>query len=560
VAVGGIVVIAVLTRLPNLFAIPAFTDEVEEVALGLDILRHGLRPLTNVDPYIGPLWNYLLAGALWLAGPSAGVPRAVMLVAGTLTVLLTYVLGRTLHGRRVGLLAATLLATSAVHTAVNSHVAWSNCVTPLFTTAGLLLLARALRADRPRLLVPTGLLFGIAFHTHPTALPVLVGGALAVLVQRRGWLVGPWPYLAAALAIASNANLIVYNLQTAGRTFSYAAEVQDSYVRETGESASYADRLGDLLLGLVRAIGGLLDRHATLLDYTREPLLWIAGGLTLLGLLLALRHRSWLPVLVVASTIVILPLVNPKYDPILNGRYLATILPLCLIWVGLALEWLAWRRSPFGLTRAANATIGRAGARLAGAAGVGVAAVLATALVVGSLGSLARYYDDVRENARTGERILEVVQTAKSSGQRAQPVVLDQRLDKVALGPGAGIILRVLRTTLELEGVEVQELWLGEQRPAEVREGQFVVLASRSKPQFTQEAVTGLGLRDWRGGAARVQSQASLYGLYRFGPGPLSADGAKTGARPKPVSTPARATPSTSAGASAGADAASRRR
>src|SRR5205823_2053266 len=90
----------------------------------------------------------------------------------------------------------------------------------------------------------------------------------------------------------------------------------------------------------------------------------------------------------------------------------------------------------------------------AGAAGVGLAAVLATTLVVGSLGSLARYYDDVRENARTGERILEVGRTAHSLGQRAQPVVLDQRLDKVTLGPGAGIILRVLRTTLELEGVQ----------------------------------------------------------------------------------------------------------
>ena len=559
-AVGGIVVIAVLARLPNLFAIPAFTDEVEEVALGLDILRHGLRPLTNVDPYIGPLWNYILAGALWLAGPSAGVPRALMLGAGTLTVLLTYVLGRALHGRRVGLLAATLLATSAVHTAVNSHVAWSNCVTPLFTTAGLLTLTRALRDDRPGLLLPTGLLFGVAFHTHPTALPVLVGGALAVLVQRRGWLASPWPYLAALLAILSNVNLIIYNLQTAGRTFSYAQEIQDSYVRETGESASYASRLGDLLLGLTRGIGGSLDHHATLLEYAREPLLWIAGALVLLGLVLALRHRSWLPALVVASTVVILPLVNPKYDPILNGRYLATILPLCLIWVGLALEWLAWRRGPVGWPRATNSVRGRVGSWLAGAAGVGVAAVLATALVVGSLGSLARYYDDVRENARTGERILEVVRTAQSVGPRAQPVVLDQRLDKVTLGPGAGIILRVLRTTLELEGVQTQEFWLGEQRPAEVREGQLVVLASRSKPQFTQEAVTGLGLRDWRGGTARVQSQASLYGLYRFGPGPTNAEGSKPGTRPKPASTPARSTSATRGSTSAPADAASRRR
>jgi 4-amino-4-deoxy-L-arabinose transferase-like glycosyltransferase len=544
VAVGGIVVIAVLTRIPNLLAIPAFTDEVEEVALGLDILRHGLRPLTNVDPYIGPLWNYILAGALWLSDPSAATPRILMLMAGTLTVLLTYALGRVLHGRRVGLLASTLLATSAVHTAVNSHIAWSNCVTPLFTTAGLLVLARALRDARPRLLVPAGLLFGLAFQTHPTAAPVLVGGAVAVLAQRRSWLASPWPYLAGLLAVASNANLIVYNLQTGGRTFSYAAEIQDSYVRETGDAASYGDRLGDLLLGMVRAIGGVLDHHATLLEYAREPLLWVATGLTLLGLWLAVRHRSWLPVLVVASTIVMLPLVNPKYDPILNGRYLAPILPLGLIWVGLALEWLASRpgRGAWSIVQ------------------VGVAAILATSLVVGSLGALTRYYDNVRENARTGERILDVVRTAQALGKRAQPVVLDQRLDKVALGPGAGIILRVLRTTLELEGVDVQELWLGETRPAEVREGQLVVLASRSKPQFTQEAVTALGLRDWRGGAAKAQSQASLYGMYRFGPVSAATESVVSPARPKPASLSARPAPTTNSRISASADAANRRR
>src|SRR5207244_7526431 len=121
-------------------------------------------------------------------------------------------------------------------------------------------------------------------------------------------------------------------------------------------------------------------------------------------------------------------------------------------------------------------------------------------------------------------------------------------------GPGAGSILRVLRTTLELEGVQTQELWLGEQRPAGVREGQLVVLASRSKPQFTQEAVTGLGLRDWRGGTAQVQSQASLYGLYRFGPAPASTESAKPATRPKTASVPARSTPASRGAAATTAD------
>ena len=149
---------------------------------------------------------------------------------------------------------------------------------------------------------------------------------------------------------------------------------------------------------------------------------------------------------------------------------------------------------------------------------------LATVLVVGSLTALARYYDDVRENARTGTRILEIAQLAKQRGPAAYPVILDERLDRMALGPGAGIVLRVLHLTLTLEGVPTEVEWLGEERPPDVRAGQLLVLAARSKPQFTAEAVSALGLRDLSGKTARPHSQASRYGFYQFGPAIVSAE------------------------------------
>ena len=125
---------------------------------------------------------------------------------------------------------------------------------------------------------------------------------------------------------------------------------------------------------------------------------------------------------------------------------------------------------------------------------------------------------DVRSNFRTGARILEVAATARLLGPAVQPVILDERLDRMSLGPGAGIVLRVLDLTLSLEGIPSRIEWLGEERPGDVRTGQLVVLAARSKPQFTAEAVEGLGLRAANGGPARVHSQASRYGLYQFGP------------------------------------------
>lgn len=509
----GVLAGAVAVRLPNLMSIPIFTDEVEEVARALAIVQHGSRPLTNVDPYIGAFWNYLLALAFWLFGPHPETPRIVVLGSGVLTVLATHLLGRALYGWRVGLLGSALLATSAVHTAVNSHVAWSNCVTPLFTTVGLAALAVALRDDRPRWLVAVGVLFGAAFHTHPTALPVLLGSALAVLVARPGWLRGRWPAVAAGAAILSNANLLAYNLLTGGRTFSYAQEIQTSYLRETGGSTTYPERLLNLLLGLGRGLGGLLEQQATRGAYLGEPLLWLAGGLALAGLILGVRRRAWLPVGVVAVTVLFLPLANGKYDPILNGRYLAPILPIGLLWIALAVEQFARLPQPAwpALLRAARGPHAwRAGTVL-------LAALVAGTVMLGSVRGLDRYYREVRENARTGKRIMEVVATARRLGPAAYPVVLDQRLDRLALGPGAGITLRVLETSLHLAGIPTTVAWLGEQRPPGVREGQLLVLAIRSKPQFTAEAVTALGLRTVDGRKARAHSQASLYGVYRFG-------------------------------------------
>ena len=232
-----------------------------------------------------------------------------------------------------------------------------------------------------------------------------------------------------------------------------------------------------------------------------------------MGLVLAVRQGALLPVLVVGATVALLPIVNPKYDPILNGRYLAPILPLCLLWIALALDWMARVR---GVLPRIGGSLGSACNILAGASPV-VGAVLTAVLLISSLRALDRYYDDVRENARTGERILEIVRAARALGPDAHPVVLDERLDRMALGPGAGIVLRVLETMLALERIESQVAWLGEERPRGVREGQLVVLAARSKPQFTGEAVQGLGLRAIDGGPPRVHSQSSLYGVYRFG-------------------------------------------
>src|SRR5439155_1059500 len=86
----------------------------------------------------------------------------------------------------VGLLAALLLAVSGPHILVSSRIAYSNSLTPLFTTVSLWLLQRAIVRSSPVALVGSGFAFGLALQTHLTALAVAPGMGLAFLLAGGG--------------------------------------------------------------------------------------------------------------------------------------------------------------------------------------------------------------------------------------------------------------------------------------------------------------------------------------------------------------------------------------
>src|SRR5438128_1514112 len=100
--VAAILALALVVRLPYLWDVPRFTDETAEARIGLRIAGREAFPLTNRDPYIGALWNYLLAAGFLVSGPSLFTPRAIIAVVGALTIVPTYLLGRTLGGGRAG--------------------------------------------------------------------------------------------------------------------------------------------------------------------------------------------------------------------------------------------------------------------------------------------------------------------------------------------------------------------------------------------------------------------------------------------------------------------------
>ena len=132
---GGITLLSLLLRVHYLSDIPRYTDEIDEILPAIDIVQGRALPLVSGPKHIGAFFDYVLAGAMVVFGRSPELPRAVVLVAGTATVLLTYGYARALGGPPAGLLAAAFLAVSAPHVLLSSRVAWSASLTPLFLRA-----------------------------------------------------------------------------------------------------------------------------------------------------------------------------------------------------------------------------------------------------------------------------------------------------------------------------------------------------------------------------------------------------------------------------------------
>src|SRR4051812_5799410 len=189
--------LAAAVRADEFMVVPRLTDETLEVLLGLKLAREGGLPLVGYAPHIGSLFTYLTAGSFLLLGPKIEAGRLVVMTAGVLTILPTYLLGRDFgrtlgpagtdsvaRGRMVGLTAALLLVLSAPHIATSSRIAYSNSLTPLFTLTCLWLAFRAISRRSDLALVGSGAAFGLAVQTHVSALTVGPGVVAALLLPR----------------------------------------------------------------------------------------------------------------------------------------------------------------------------------------------------------------------------------------------------------------------------------------------------------------------------------------------------------------------------------------
>jgi len=454
--VAALVFAATAIRLPDLLRYPHFTDETVEVGWALQIWQGAHFPLTASDAYYGPLHAYLVAGCLWLFGPSLIVPRVIVLVIGVLTIIVTYWLGRELGGQSVGLVAAALLATAPQHIIVNSHVAWQNATTPFYAALCCWALVRGLHTKRDSYLLASGGLFGLTMQTHPGAivlLPALVAAFAAALWARRSWalLRRPWPYLAVLAALITYSPVLIYNARTHLSGIvriqthrSYAYEMHPTWGR-------YWHNLANLLFELMRMIANPTRIPAHRWRYFTDPHLMIVALLCLAGLVLLARKREPLPLLALLSAALIMPRFNHAYGVegdrfMLTGRYVAFLLPLLAVAIAVAAVTLAT------LLRDRLACYGRAVTRAVGRV---IPVVAIAVLVLYPLVPLTHYYQQEARRDPDNGSLLATVRFVSATRGSNTPVLIDTNLDRIDLHDGAAAA-EILDSLLTLDRVPHQ--------------------------------------------------------------------------------------------------------
>lgn len=341
--------VGLFVRLPNYMVVPAITDESREVALAIEILRNGAHPLIGVDAYNGPLYQYLLALAFKLFGLSVEMPRLFILFIGVLTVAVTYVLARIWAGPLAGLIAALLMAFSGVHIAINSHIAWSNSMTPFFTTLAAVpfaLAGRELRTPNTASLVRVrwylplgGFLFGLALQTHPSAIAFGLGLVLWFVSNRntRALLRTPYPYLAILFALVAYSNVILYNVQMMNDpNNSLAAAMRREYAYSPAATLpEYSSRVLARGIELTRMLAPSFGASQNPMRYLANPYFSMTLLVVLLGLAYTARRSSSLPLGTLAISFALFPFLVRRDNFPIESRYLSFLLPLCYVSVGI---------------------------------------------------------------------------------------------------------------------------------------------------------------------------------------------------------------------------------
>jgi len=328
----------IFLRLPNLFTSPGLGAEWSEVLLAYRIFQGRVLPLTNVAPTLGSAYNVMLAGLFHIFGPSIYLPRIFVMVLSLATIVLIYMAARRFAGAFAGLIAAVLLATSGADI-LASHAAWSVNTAPFFVMLATLLFATAERRGRWYWAL-AGVALGVAWQTNFAVVALVPAFILAALLGRgqagrRDGRIG----LGLAGLIFGYANVIVWNIIHPMASLRWLFSPTGGGVTALPSPSLYLAHAGHLVRDLATSlpgVGGPASAPTAVLGAV--AVMAVAWGAFTLA-----RQRVWLPVLALASSLVIMPYITNDFALLGGLRVLIVVLPFALMATGAAVVDLVKR-------------------------------------------------------------------------------------------------------------------------------------------------------------------------------------------------------------------------
>lgn len=408
-----ITIIAFVIRLPYWQDIPATFDEVNQTVYALLIAQGRSLPLVGNDAYAGPFYVYLIAALLRMGLNDPVVGRAVVMVAGTLTIPVTYGWTVALSKNKIAaLIAAFLVALSPDLILINSHLGGTTFLLPFFTTLFLGMLAHAVCKDNVRWLIAAGIVAGIALQLNPVAAFPIASGSLWLFWQsrRKERLQKWWPFwtvIFAGIVVLLYTPVIVHNL-----TFDFQTvdAMQDrSYLWQEDPSISTTlTNLRRLSFQMVRQVSGVLvgtEQFSTLVGI---PLLYLS--LMVAGLVYTSFRVSRLPLFVLIPFWIVVPIFSDYYGFTYDGRFTTLLIPVWAAIIGILfavgvdkMEALAEKRRTIALY---------------------ATALLMLLLFAYPVVSLYQYYEKINADHGSGRPLLALSRYAATQNEDNRPVYL----------------------------------------------------------------------------------------------------------------------------------------
>lgn len=350
---AALFILALLVRIPWLWEVPRYVDELKEVNLAYQIYLGEVLPLHNMAHDIGALHNYILAGIFKIMGASIYWPRFYVALTSALTVVLIYYIGKKLFGQWVGITAALLLMGNGMHILV-THMAWSNCTTPFFFCLAFLALLHAEEKKSGIWLIISAFLWALTLQTHSSVIIYIL--AVTLYVLRPGFryqtaIERKYYYLAGLSFLLAYANMIYFNLISKGGSFNWLRYKGYAIEKDPG-LISYLQNLQEMFIELLRAVSSTYTYQDSLWHYLAYPGFTLALFLILLGTYLAYKEKRNLPFFIIVATFLLMPWINHRYVFFLATRYIMPVLLCLLLLLSLAIvrtftytyEWLGRKR------------------------------------------------------------------------------------------------------------------------------------------------------------------------------------------------------------------------